>query len=115
MPTKKELPTDVAQWFQERAASLWPAALGSLSLRRTRCIREHCEACIKGEQHPSHVLYGRIKGRRFALYIPDELVPEVSRCLDNGRALQDLLYQTALRYAKALKHERTIRSQKVKK
>jgi hypothetical protein len=115
MSTKKELPTDVAQWFQERAASLWPAALGSLSLRRTRCIRERCEACIKGEQHPSHVLYGRIKGRRFALYIPDELVPEVSRCLDNGRALQDLLYQTALRYAKALKHERIIRSQKVKK
>jgi hypothetical protein len=115
MPSKKELPTDVAQWFQERAASLWPAALGSLSLRRTRCIRERCEACIKGEQHPSHVLYGRIKGRRFALYIPDELVPEVSRCLDNGRALQDLLYQTALRYAKALKHERAVRSQKVKK
>jgi len=26
-----------------------------------------------------------------------------------------LLYQTALRYAKALKHERTIRSQKVKR
>jgi hypothetical protein len=115
MQTKKEFPTDVAQWFQEQAASLWPAALGSLSLRRTRCIREHCEACLKGEQHPSYVLYGRIKGRRFALYIPDELVPEVSRCLDNGRALQDLLYQTTLRYAKALKHEQNIRSQKVRK
>ncbi len=109
MPTKREFPADVAHWFQEQAAALWPAALGSLSLRRTRCIREHCPACSKGEQHSSHVLYGRIKGQRFSLYIPDELVPEVNRCLDNGRALQDLLYQTALRYANALKHERTIR------
>lgn len=113
MPTKKELPTDVVHWFQEQSAGLWPAALGSLSLRRTRCIREHCEACRRGEQHPSHVLYGRIKGRRFAVYIPDELVPELSRCLDNGRVLQELLYQAALRYAKALKHERTIKGQKV--
>jgi hypothetical protein len=115
MPSKKEFPSEVAQWFQEQAAGLWPAALGSLSLRRTRCIREHCEACLKGEQHPSYVLYCRTKGHRFSLYIPDELVPEVSRCLDNGRALQDLLHQTALRYAKALKHERSIRNRKVKK
>jgi hypothetical protein len=115
MPAKQEFPTDVAKWFQEQAAGLWPAALGSLSLRRTRCIREHCEACLNGEQHPSHVLYGRIKGRRFAVYVPDELVPELSRCLDNGRALQDLLYQAALRYAKALKHQRSSRIQKVKK
>ena len=115
MRAKNEFPDVVERWFRDQAANLWPAALGSLSFRRCPCVRERCEACLKGEQHPSHVLYGRIKGRRFALYIPDELVPEVSRCLDNGRGLQDLLYQTALRYAKALKHERTIRSQKVKK
>jgi len=34
MPAKKEFPTDVTNWFQEQVASLWPAALGSLSLRR---------------------------------------------------------------------------------
>ena len=115
MPAKKEFPTDVTNWFLEQASSLWPAALGSLSLRRTRCIREHCEACLKGEQHPSHVLYGRIKGRRFAVYIPDELVPEVSRCLENGRAYQDLLHQTAVRYVKALKHQRNLKNAKAKK
>jgi hypothetical protein len=115
MPTKKELPTDVAHWFQEQASGLWPAALGSLSFRRTRCIRENCKACLNGEQHASHVLYVRMKGRRFAIYIPDELVPDVQRSLDNGRELQDLLSQAAIRYAKALKHERTTRIQKVKK
>ena len=115
MPVKKETPTDVVHWFQEQASSLWPAALGSLSFRRTRCIREHCEACLRGEQHPSHVLYVRLKGRRMAIYIPDELVPDVQRSLDNGRELQELLCQTAVRYAKALKHERTARTRKVKK
>lgn len=107
MPRKTETLTDVEQWFQKQAAGLWPAFLGSLSLRRSPCVREHCAACRSGEQHPSHVLYVRIKGRRFAIYIPDPLVPQVRRSLDNGRVLQELLYQTALRYTKALKHQRT--------
>ena len=115
MTNQKELPTDVLQWFQKQAGGLWPAALGSLSLRHTRCIRENCQACLKGEQHTSHVLSGRNKDRRFSLYIPDELVPEVERCLDNGRKLQELLQQTAFRYAKSLKHERNLRSKKVRK
>jgi hypothetical protein len=34
-------------------------------------------------------------------------VPEVRRCLDNGRALQELLYQAAPRYLQALKQART--------
>ena len=115
MPTQKESAIDVEQWFRDHAANLWPAALGSLSLRRSPCIREHCEACLKGEKHPSYFLYVRMKGRRSTIYIPDELVPEVQRSLDNGRELQELLYQTAVRYTKALKHERTVKIQKVKK
>ena len=106
---------DVERWFRDQVASLLPAGLGSLSLRRSPCVRDHCDACLRGAQHPSHVLYGRMKGRRWAIYVPDELVPEIRRCLDNGRALHELLYQTALRYAKALKHERARRVQKVKK
>jgi hypothetical protein len=52
------------------------------------------------------VLYGRANGRRIAVYVPEELVPEVQRSLDNGRALQDLLHQAAPRYVKALKRAR---------
>src|SRR3970282_854550 len=106
MPRKTETTADVEQWFQKQAAGLWPAILGSLSLRRSPCVRENCEACRSGRQHPSHVLYVRIKGRRFAIYIPDRLVPEVRLSLDNGRVLQELLYQTAIRYTQALKHQR---------
>jgi len=115
MPNRNESSIEVQQWFQNHAANLWPAALGSLSLRRSPCIRENCEACLKGEKHSSYFLYARIKGKRLSIYIPDELVSEVQKSLDNGRELQEMLCQTAVRYAKALKHERTTRIQKVKK
>src|SRR6266550_4216029 len=103
-PTKSAAPSDVLRWLQSETADLWPAMLGSLSLRRS--------PCQSGEQHPSYVLYGRLKGRRFAVYVPEELVPEVRRCLDNGRALQELLFQAAPRYVKALKRERDQASKK---
>ena len=75
--------------------------------QRSPCVRENCAACMSGEQHASYVLYGRLKGRRVAVYVPEELVPEVRRSLDNGRALRELLQQAAPRYVKALKRERT--------
>lgn len=112
MPPKTESPVDVERWLREQSAGLWPAVLGSLSLRRSPCVRENCQACLSGEQHPSHVLYCRIEGRRSAIYIPEELVPEIGRCLENGRALQELLYEAARRYANALKRERTRRAKK---
>jgi hypothetical protein len=104
----QESPADVSRWVENEAAKLWPAILGSLSLRRSPCIREHCPACQAGEQHSSYVLYGRMEGRRYGLYVPQELVAEVGRYLDNGRALQELLFQAAPRYLKALKRQRAL-------
>jgi hypothetical protein len=103
-------PADVISWMESEAASLWPALLGSLSYRRTRCIQPNCTACQSGEQHSSWVLYGRHNGRRFAVYVPEDLVPEVRRAVDNGRALEDLLIQAGPRYVKALKRVRESRS-----
>lgn len=113
--TNKDTPADIQQWFGEQAASLWPAALGSLSLRRSPCVRDNCAACLSGEQHLSYVLYGRSKEGRFAIYIPEQLVPEIRRALENGRALQELLYQNAKRYTKALKQETASTRTKEKK
>jgi hypothetical protein len=101
-----ESPSDVVRWLESEARRLWPALLGSLSFRRSPCVRENCPACMSGKHHPSYVLYGRVKGRRIAVYVPEELVPEVRRGLDSGRALQELLQQAAPRYVKALKRER---------
>jgi hypothetical protein len=91
----------------ERSSGALARAAWLLELRRSPCVRENCPGCMSGEQHPSYVLYGRQKGRRVAVYVPEELVPEVQRGLDNGRALQELLHQAAPRYVKALKRERT--------
>ena len=104
--SKTDTPADLISWLESEAASLWPALLGSLSNRRTRCMQPNCAACQSGEQHRSYVLYGRHKGRRFAVYVPDELIDEVRRAVDNGRALQDLLMQAGPRYVEALKRAR---------
>jgi hypothetical protein len=104
--SKIDSPADVISWMESEAASLWPALLGSLSYRRTRCMQPNCAACQSGEQHRSYVLYGRHEGRRFAIYVPDDLIDEVRRAVDNGRALQDLLMQAGPRYVKALKRAR---------
>jgi len=111
---KHESPADVLNSLRNQASDLWPAILGSLSLRRAPRIRENCKACRSDEQHSSYVLYGKTKGRRFTLYVPEDLVPEVRRCLDNGRALQELLFEAALRYVKALKEQKAKRSKKVR-
>jgi hypothetical protein len=100
---KNESPSDIARWLERQSTGFWPAILGSLSLRRAPCIRKNCPACRSGEQHQSWVLYGRVKERRFSVYVPANLVPEIQRCLDNGRALQEMLFEAAPRYVKALK------------
>src|SRR6185437_629508 len=50
-----ESPSDVARWLRSESTSLWPALLGSLSLRRSRCIRKDWPACRSGEQQQSYV------------------------------------------------------------
>jgi hypothetical protein len=90
----------------ERGSGALAGAAWLFELSPQSCVRENCPACMSGEQHRSYVLYGRQKGRRVAVYVPEELVPEVQRGLDNGRALQKLLQQAAPRYLKALKRER---------
>ena len=106
MARARELPDDVERWFRQQLLRLWPVALGSLSLRRSPCVRRGCHLCATGEQHPSYVLYGRQRGRRFAVYIPDELAPQIRQALSRGRELQALLYEAGRRYAQALKDAR---------
>jgi hypothetical protein len=105
MARKNESPRDVERWFRTQVAGLWPAALGSLSLRRSPCIRKNCEACARGEQHRSFVLYVRVNGRRRGIYVPEALVPTIQKSLDNGRVLQQLLHEAGHRYTQAIKHQ----------
>ena len=101
-----ETPEQVMRWFHAAVQKLAPVATGSLSLRKSPCIRENCAACASGEGHSSHVLYGRRDGKRFSIYVPDQMVPEVREAIANGRLIQELVTEAGVRYMEALKSKR---------
>lgn len=95
---------NLRRWFFEAAQQLWPVVTGSLSLRKSPCIRENCNVCASGKRHSSYALYGRHEGRRFSIYVPAELVPDVRAAIRNGRQLQELINEAGVRYVTALKN-----------
>ena len=109
---KTETTDDVMRWFQKAAKDFWPIAIGSLSLRKSPCIRKRCHLCESGQGHLSYALYGRNGNRRFSIYVPDELVEPLEKAVQNGRDLQKLMAEAGRRYALALKNERNSRIQK---
>jgi hypothetical protein len=111
-PARRETVAELQQEFLAAVSKLWPVAGGSLSLRKNSCIREHCAACASGAGHPHYGLWGRNGARRFGLYVPEELAPELEQAVENGRALQQLITEMGLRYTKARKSERSERQSK---
>jgi uncharacterized protein DUF6788 len=103
---KHETPENVRSWFTKAIRQMWPVAVGSLSLRRGRCIRPNCPACASGKLHTNYALYGRRGSRRFSLYVPERLVPEVERAIRNGRRLHELINEAGIRYVAAVKKQR---------
>src|SRR5215471_13181976 len=92
----------VRLWFQAAVRDLWPVAIGSISLRKSPCIRKRCHLCESGQGHSSYALYGRSGKRRFSIYVPDELADEVEKAIQNGRDLQKLMREAGRRYTLAL-------------
>jgi hypothetical protein len=107
-----ESPEQVRLWFQTAVRDLWPVAAGSISLRKSPCIREHCQLCASGQGHSSYALYKHRGKRRFAIYVPDELAKDVEKAIRNGRDLQKLITEAGRRYTLALKNERRTRARK---
>jgi hypothetical protein len=108
---KDEKADDVRQWLVEAIRDLWPVADGSLSLRKSPCVRTNCAACAAGEGHRSYVLYGRRSGQRFSVYVPEDLVADIQVALENGRRMKELISMAGERYTHALKSERRSRSE----
>ena len=102
-----ETPEQVMRWFQMAIQKLTPVAAGSLSLRKSPCIRKNCRVCASGEGHSSYALYGRLNGKRFSIYVPDDLVPQIQEAITNGRRVQELLNEAGVRYTRALKAKRS--------
>jgi hypothetical protein len=109
---RSESPEQVRLWFQAAVRDLWPVAIGSISLRKSPCIRKHCQLCESGQGHSSYALYGRSGKARFSIYVPDELAEDVEKAVQNGRNLQKLMTEAGQRYTLALKNERRGRSGK---
>jgi molybdopterin-guanine dinucleotide biosynthesis protein A len=107
-----DTPKDVERWFMKAIAKLWPVAEGSLSLRRSPCVRENCQACARGEGHPSYVLYARRDERRVSIYVPEDLAPKIEEAVENGRRLQQLMNEAGVRYVEAVKRQRARPSRK---
>jgi hypothetical protein len=107
---KSETPEEVRRWFLNAIQKLWPVAGGSISLRKSPCIRENCSACASGVGHSSYALSGYRGKRRFSVYVPDQLAPEIERAVETGRELQDLMKEAGLRYVRARKSERRAQS-----
>jgi len=105
-----ETPEEVRRWFLNAIQKLWPIAGGSISLRKSPCIRENCSACASGVGHSSYALSGYRGNRRFSVYVPDQLAPEIQKAVQTGRELQDLMKEAGLRYVRARKSERRARS-----
>ena len=104
--TSPETPDQVRRWFLGEVAKLWPIAGGSLSLRKSPCIRERCSTCESGEGHVSYVLYTRSQGERGSGYVPDALARELATAVANGRRLQALIVEAGRRYLRARKADR---------
>jgi hypothetical protein len=105
----QETPEEVKRWFREAVRDLWPVAVGSVSLRRSLCIRKHCVLCKSGERHVSYAFYGRQRSRRFSIYVPDELAPLIEQAIQNGRQLHQFMSEAGRRYTQALKNERYLK------
>lgn len=109
---RTETTEQVRLWFQAAVRDLWPVAVGSLSLRKSPCIRTHCQFCESGRGHSSHSLYGRKGDQRFSIYVPEELAEDLERAIRNGRDLHKLMTEAGRRYTLALKNERRLRIRK---
>ena len=107
-----ETTEQVRLWFQGAVRDLWPVAVGSLSLRKSPCIRKGCQDCKSGQGHSSYALYGR-KGIAGFPYTCQTTWPAIwNGTMRNGRDLQKLMTDAGRRYTLALKNERFLRNRK---
>lgn len=77
--------------FLAEVSKLWPVARGSLSYVRKPCIHPNCQACARGEKHPSWIFSVYHEGKQRCLYVPRELVGTLRQAIANGRKVEQLL------------------------
>lgn len=85
----------------KQLAKLLPAAHGTVAEVRKPCTRKNCPRCASGERHPSFIyVYSDEVGRRRCMHVPRELVPELRRRLENGKAVTRLLFAAGAEFVR---------------
>jgi hypothetical protein len=90
---QKKIDSAVQQRLREKLLTWWPALKGSLAKVYKPCVRPHCAACARGDKHPNYLLTFTEEDRRRCLYVPKPMVPILERALENGRRIEQLLYE----------------------
>jgi len=90
---QKTIDSPIQRRFRDKLLTCWPALKGSLAQVYKPCIRPNCPACARGDKHPNHLLTFTEKGRGRCLYVPKSVVPLLKRALENGRRIEQLLYE----------------------
>lgn len=97
IPVKKKMnkigPSPLQQRFLDQLRACWPALKGSLALVHKPCVRPNCPACARGQKHPNYLLAFTQKGRRRCLYVPKAMIGVIQHALENGRRIEQLLYE----------------------
>jgi hypothetical protein len=82
--------------IEQRAAKLaelgrlGPLVQGSLTRREVRCGNASCR-CARGERHVSYQLTRKVANRTRSVYVPVDMVDEVSRWVEQYRRAKGIL------------------------
>ena len=89
------------QELETRIRKLLPASHGTVAEVRKPCTRKGCPRCASGQRHPSFIyVYTDGNGRRRCLHVPRELVPELRRRLENGKAITRALFEAGAEFVR---------------
>jgi len=63
----------------------------ALSHVRKPCIHPGCQACARGDKHPSWIFTLYHEGKQRCLYVPEDLVATLRQAIANGRKVEQML------------------------
>jgi DNA-dependent RNA polymerase auxiliary subunit epsilon len=68
-----------------------PLMEGSLGKKQVTCGNPNCRCMKDGEKHISHVLTKKVRGKTKSLYVPVDMVEEVSEWIKEHRRVKEEL------------------------
>jgi hypothetical protein len=75
----------------KRLSSGKPLMEGSLGKKRVTCGNPNCRCVKEGEKHISHVLTKKVRGKTKSVYVPVDMVEEVSEWIKEHRRVKEEL------------------------